>query len=157
MDAPTIPAIAPGVWGRPFWDFLDAIVATFPRDNPSAEHRSAVFELLTSLRVLLPCPTCRKHYNDFVQKHPLDNALVSRRDLVLFYFLLQKDVSGRTKKNMLYRNPDELWASIVRRTKSVAPSGARTTPTLRQPFRVPARRATEVPTVVKKKGCNCGK
>lgn len=160
MDAPTVPFIEPEVWGRSFWEFLDAIVATFPRDNPSPEHRNAAYDLLSGLAVLLPCPTCRKHYADFLQRHPLDHALLSRRDLVQFYFLLRNDVAGRTRKNMHAHNPDELWTSIVRRMKVATVSGARTAllaTTPKQRFRVPSRVANVANGKGEpRKGCNCG-
>jgi hypothetical protein len=185
MDLPTFPSIGPEIWGRSFWEFLDAIVATFPKDNPSIEQRNAVRDLLQSLRYLLPCPTCRKHYNDFVNSHPLDHALVSRRSFVDFYFLLRKDVAGRTNGGFPYHSPDDLWRSITQRLKltsggipprAVPNSGGVVRNSVQQriplavaarsaqknqgrpPFRVPGRinnNATATATV--KKGCGCGK
>lgn len=165
MDLPTIPSIGPEVWGRSFWEFLDAIVAIYPKENPSAEQRTAMHDLLQSLQYLLPCPTCRKHYHDFVQTHSLEEALSSRRSLMNFYFLLKKDVSVRTGKGFSFPSPDDLWLSILRRLRLVANTPvARLSvlqkplqkPTGRVPFRVP-RRASATAAVVTKKGCACGK
>lgn len=153
MDAPTVPFIEPEVWGRSFWEFLDAIVATYPRDNPSPEHRSAAYDLLKGLALLLPCPTCRGHYAEFLQRHSLDHALVSRRDLVRFYFLLRVDVANRTRKNVPARNPDELWTSIVRRMRVATASGSSKIALSKPRFRVPSRVAN---TNGNKPGCNCG-
>lgn len=157
MDAPTIPFIEPEVWGRSFWEFLDAIVATYPRDDPSPEHRNATYDLLTGLATLLPCPTCRGHYAEFIRRHPVDHALVSRRELLQFYFLLKRDVAGRTRK-AAPRSPDDLWSSILRRMRVASTRSSGTPVARQQPFRVPARVANVGTTTGAnvKKGCNCG-
>jgi len=157
MDLPTFSSIGPEIWGRSFWEFLDAIVATFPKDNPSAEHKKAVYDLMQGLRYLLPCPTCRKHYNEFIQKTPLDNVLVSRRAFVHFYFLLRKDVAMRTNKGFPIKTPDELWQNITRKLRLVKAS-----PKLQVAqksavkFRVP-RSLNPRAVIPTTKGCGCGK
>lgn len=165
MDLPNFPSVGPEIWGRSFWEFLDAIVATFPRDNPAIEHRNAVYELMQSLRFLLPCPVCRKHYCDFLQRNPLDHALLSRKTLIEFYFLLKKDVAGRTGKNLAFKNPDDLWQYIVRRLKlarttatSPATLQASQISSTKKPFRVPTRIHNNNQNLNNlKKGCGCKK
>lgn len=160
MDLPTCTSLAPELWGRSYWEFLDAIVATFPKDNPSVEHRNAVYEMMRSLRILLPCPVCRKHYADFLQKNDLDRALFSRKSLVEFYFLLKKDVATRTNKNFLFRKPDEMWSSLARRLRltKMAPMpqtvSTPTAPGKGRSFRIPTRKVLAPP---KPKGCGCNK
>ena len=182
MDLPTFSSIGPEIWGRSFWEFLDAIIATYPRENPSAEQQNAVRDLLQSLRYVLPCPTCRKHYNDFIQTHSLDQALTSRRSLLDFYFTLKRDIAVRTGKGFAFTSPDDLWLNITRRLRLVrnvpaqmartlpAPTKATIQPTRlammhkQQPdppgkpvFRVPARMNNAAAKAVIKKGCGCGK
>lgn len=180
MDLPTFSSIGPEIWGRSFWEFLDAIIATYPRENPSAEQHAAVRDLLQSLRYVLPCPTCRKHYNDFIQTHPLDQALASRRSLLDFYFTLKRDIAVRTGKGFAFTSPDDLWLNITRRLRlvpNVPAQMARATPTrtatqptrlpmMQKPattpsgkpvFRVPARMNNAAAKAIVKKGCGCGK
>lgn len=163
MDLPTFSSIGPEIWGRSFWEFLDAIVATFPKDSPSIEHRNAVYEMIQSLRYLLPCPVCRKHYCDFLQRNSIDHALLTRKTFIEFYFLLKKDVAGRTGKNFAFKNPDELWQNIVRRlklakTSSNLPTTLQTTqPSTKRPFRVPTRIHNNNQNLSVKKGCGCKK
>jgi len=182
MDLPTFSSIGPEIWGRSFWEFLDAIIATYPRENPSAEQHAAVRDLLQSLRYVLPCPTCRKHYNDFIQTHPLDQALVSRRSLLDFYFTLKKDIAVRTGKGFAFTSPDDLWWNITRRLKIVSNVPAQmarapSVPTIatvqpnrlsiikkpapslptKKVFRVPARMNNAAAKAIVKKGCGCGK
>lgn len=157
MDLPTFTSITPDMWGRSFWEFLDSIVATFPRDNPSVEHRNAVYDLMHSLRFLLPCPDCRKHYVEFLSKNKLDNALISRKTFVEFYFLLKKDIANRTRKNFLTKNPGELFISITHRLKLTKPGQTvLAQPQNNKPFRVPRVRTVRSASV-KPKGCGCGK
>ena len=166
MDLPTFPSIAPEVWGRSFWEFLDAIVAVYPREKPSAEHRAAAQNLFQSLQHLLPCPTCRRHYQEFVRTHPLD--LSSRRSLLDFYFNLKRDIAIRTGKPFPFGSSEDLWQNITRRLRLVrnmptlAPMArtpftqkAAAARTGRPPFRVPVRANATVASV--KKGCGCGK
>ena len=180
MDLPTFSSIGPEIWGRSFWEFLDAIIATYPRENPSAEQHAAVRDLLQSLRYVLPCPTCRKHYNDFIQTHSLDQALSSRRSLLDFYFTLKKDIAVRTGKGFVFSSPDDLWLNITRRLRLVpnvpaqmtraSPTPTRATvqqsrlPMMQKPappgktvFRVPARMNNAAAKAIVKKGCGCGK
>lgn len=158
MDLPTFSSIGPEVWGRSFWEFLDAVIATFPRENPSTEQRNAVYDMMQSLRHLLPCPVCRRHYNEFLQKHRLDNALYSRRSLVDFYFLLKKDVAMRTTHTFPFKSPDDLWLNITRRLKLVKTTPPSQLQNIQQKpiFRVP-RRTNAVATTTTKKGCGCKK
>lgn len=149
MDLPTFPSIGPEIWGRSFWEFLDAIIATYPRENPSTEHRGALYNLLHSLQHLLPCPTCRKHYQEFLHTRPLD--LSSRKSLMEFYFTLKRDIAVRTGKPFPFRSPDELWHNITRRLR-LARNGPIATP--KPIFRVPGR-VNQLATATKK-GCGCG-
>ena len=163
MDLPTFSSIEPDVWGRSFWEFLDAIVATFPKDSPSIDHRNAVYEMMQSLRYLLPCPECRKHYCNFIQRNPLDHALLSRKSLLEYYFLLKTDVASRTGKNLPVKTPDDMWQYMVRRLKlvkatAVSPQVLRASqPTPKKPFRVPTRIHNNQQNTVTKKGCGCKK
>ena len=56
-------------WGPKLWEFLHACSFAFP-DEPSPEQSQAFEKLLEALKVLLPCPMCREHYNDFLSNNP---------------------------------------------------------------------------------------
>lgn len=160
MDLPTFASIGPEIWGRSLWEFLDAILATFPRDNPTIEHRNAVYDLMQSLRYILPCPDCRKHYNEFLNRHSLDQALVSRRSFIEFYFLLKRDVASRTNHNFPFKSPTDLWLATTRRLKLTKATPQSSTQQILQKarhnkpfFRIPGR----TNNTATKKGCGCGK
>lgn len=119
MDLPTIVSVGPEIWGRPFWEFLDAIIATYAKDNPSDEQRDAVAGVMNGLRYVLPCPECRAHYNTFLSRHPIENALGSRKSLIEYYFLLKQDVANSKKQNFMFKSPDDLWQFMLRRMKLI--------------------------------------
>jgi hypothetical protein len=69
MDAPQN-----SVWGPPLWTILHTAAERFGsimlRYLPKEEQR-IWGGLLMSLRYSLPCPQCKKHYTDYVSKHPI--------------------------------------------------------------------------------------
>lgn len=66
-------------WSKTFWDFLYTIVATYP-PNPSPEVRKDTLNLLISLRSVLPCPKCRRHFKENMTISPLTEETVETRD-----------------------------------------------------------------------------
>jgi hypothetical protein len=59
--------IDPAIWGGDAWRFLHAIAHSYPTE-PDRETRGAMYQLLTSLHVLLPCSQCRQHLRDFTRE-----------------------------------------------------------------------------------------
>lgn len=158
MDLPTFSTIGPEIWGRSFWEFLDTIVVTFPRENPSPEHRQAVYEMMNSLQLLLPCPVCRNHYTLYLQQHPLQNALVSRQSFLNFYFHLKREIASRSNKPFVFKSPDELWIFMLRRLKLTNRiNQPLSKPVSRPIFRVPRAKVDTTSSSVTKKGCGCSK
>ena len=56
-------------WGPKLWQFLHACSFAFP-ESPTPDQTEAFRKLLEALRVLLPCPLCRDHYNTFLEENP---------------------------------------------------------------------------------------
>lgn len=70
----------PAVWGPIFWLTIH-IVALGYSETPSYAQKRAAKEFYEGLQHLIPCPTCREHYAEHLQKHPLAPSLDNRRDL----------------------------------------------------------------------------
>lgn len=115
LNIPTLETLSPHIWGRNAWEFLDMLIITYPRDNPSLEKRDALHDLFQSLTKLLPCPECKKHFTSYIQTHSLLHALSSRRKLVEFYFNLRKEIALRSNKPFRLRSPEELWQQLLMR------------------------------------------
>jgi hypothetical protein len=61
------------IWGPPAWKFLHTLTFSYP-DNPSQMEREHAERLFESMRYLLPCQSCRKHYDIEYAKNPPDTT-----------------------------------------------------------------------------------
>jgi len=73
-------------WGPKGWFFIDTIITSYP-NNPTNEDMRLFKKFLVSLKDVLPCEKCRYHYNDFLEKNPLDSDVLSSRDLLVEWIL----------------------------------------------------------------------
>lgn len=71
----------PEVWGPQFWYLLHIISFEYP-DQPVDTDKQIYYDFYTSLKDILPCNMCKKHYRDFLHKHPLLPFLDSKANLV---------------------------------------------------------------------------
>ena len=67
------------IWGPPAWTFLHTITFNYPH-NPSDQDKQNYFTFFDSLKYVLPCDKCKKHYKD--NSRDLKDNLNSRDDLV---------------------------------------------------------------------------
>jgi hypothetical protein len=67
-------ALSPLVWGPKTWFFLESVALGYP-EIPNDDEKEAAKKLLTSLQYLLPCGTCRYHFQEFLVKYQETQAL----------------------------------------------------------------------------------
>lgn len=67
-----------GEWGPPLWSILHGIaersgaaVTPLYRDD----ERRALIRLFDSLTKMIPCPSCKEHYTEYLREHPVNDAL----------------------------------------------------------------------------------
>lgn len=113
FNIPTQEKIPPHLWGKSAWDFMDALVLTYPRENPPIARRNAMYNYFESLSELLPCPDCRHHYQEYLSKHPLHVALSSRKTLLDFYYDLRNEVNVRNTGRPVFRSVSDLWSQVL--------------------------------------------
>lgn len=108
MDSPQT-----AIWGPALWMILHSSVERIG----SAPLRSAPQEeirlwsgLLSSLRYSLPCPLCKKHYHDFLNKHPV--VEISKPFLRNWLFQLHSEVNQRNQKDtgITIENVSEIYS-----------------------------------------------
>ena len=58
----------PKIWGEHAWIFLHTITLNFP-ENPTFEDKHNYKTFFESLKYILPCPTCREHYKENINKY----------------------------------------------------------------------------------------
>lgn len=78
------------IWGPHAWLFLHTITFNYP-ENPSEQDKVNFFTFFDSLKHVLPCAKCRKHYHEN-SKHIKDN-LNSKDDLVKWLIKIHNDVN----------------------------------------------------------------
>jgi hypothetical protein len=98
------------VWGPSLWRTLHSIAFSISYDHDSFEKRKQFFDLIESLRTLLPCEECRLHFEAYVNENKPQKA----SDLAYWTFELHNSVNKRLGKpqysfddvSKLYLNKD---------------------------------------------------
>lgn len=92
--------VPPGVWGPIFWHTMHLVTLGYPQ-NPSDDEKAAVSNFFNSLAYLIPCPLCREHYRQNLAEYPVDDALNSRDDLIVWCFTMHNKVNVQLGKREL--------------------------------------------------------
>lgn len=71
----------PTIWGPHLWFIMHIISFEYP-DNPTEYDKRIYHDFYTSLKDVIPCKDCRKHYRDFITKYPLTPHLDTRDTLI---------------------------------------------------------------------------
>lgn len=87
----------PNVWGPGAWTFLHSITLTYP-NKPTYLDKQRFSQFFNNLQHVLPCPTCRKHYQKNLKHNPIQ--LDSRDDLVAWLVTIHNEVNKKNKKQM---------------------------------------------------------
>jgi FAD-linked sulfhydryl oxidase len=82
----------PDVWGPIFWHTIHIVTLAYPQ-NPTEADKAGARKFFESLTTVLPCPICRQHYAQKLLDSPVDAALGSRGDLILWAFELHNSVN----------------------------------------------------------------
>jgi hypothetical protein len=74
------------------------IVAIGYPPNPTYAQKRAAKEFYESLTQLIPCPMCREHYSEHLQKNPITPALDRREDLFNWTITVHNEVNKKLGK-----------------------------------------------------------
>ena len=78
------------IWGPHAWLFLHTITFNYP-ENPSEQDKVNFFTFFDSLKHVLPCAKCRKHYQE--NSKDLKDNLNSKDDLVKWLINIHNNVN----------------------------------------------------------------
>ena len=78
--------LEPKVWGPNAWFFIDSIVLSYPL-NPSQIEKTQYKNFFYSFPVVLPCTKCRVHFNEYINKYPLDDNILSSKEKIIKWIL----------------------------------------------------------------------
>ena len=76
----------PKIWGPKAWFFLESICITYP-EFPTNEEKDKYKSFFYSLINILPCKLCNNHYLEFINKNPLTDKILSKRENVIKWIL----------------------------------------------------------------------
>ena len=102
----------PNVWGPFFWHTMHIIAMSYPT-NPTHAQKRAAKEFYESLTQLIPCPMCREHYTQHLQKHPITPFLDRREDLFKWTITVHNEV------NTLLGKPRMLETEVIQYYKRI--------------------------------------
>ena len=88
------------MWGPFFWNTIHITALGYPTD-PSYAQKRAAKEFFESLAQLLPCPVCRGHYAEHLQKYPISPHLDKRADLFRWTVNLHNEVNKTLGKAVM--------------------------------------------------------
>ena len=83
------------VWGPALWTVMHSFAYAYP-DRPTFEERAAATAFLDSLRDLIPCPECKKHYAENMETNSPN--LETRQAFAAWVVDLHNNVNGRLKR-----------------------------------------------------------
>lgn len=90
----------PQIWGKHAWIFLSTIALSYPI-NPSPIEQQEYKVFFLSLRNLLPCSTCAKHFTENIKKHNIDNYLDHPHSLFSWVVKIENEVNKSLGKPLL--------------------------------------------------------
>jgi len=93
------------VWGPNLWFSLHSITFMYPL-NPTPIDKKNYYDFFMSLKNVLPCSVCRKNYERHLYESPINDALESRKNLVLWLIDLHNLVNAETGKQFM--NPNKV-------------------------------------------------
>jgi len=71
----------PSIWGSQLWYIMHLISFEYPI-NPTEYDKRIYHDFYTSLKDVIPCEDCKKHYREHITRYPLTPHLDSRDNLV---------------------------------------------------------------------------
>tara|TARA_B100000683_G_scaffold77283_1_gene76425 strand:- start:9847 stop:10296 length:450 start_codon:yes stop_codon:yes gene_type:complete len=81
-------------WGPALWRFLHASSFAFP-EAPNPTRRTHMLDFLSVVGRVLPCATCRSHYEEYIRSNLDERAVQSRDTLVRWVLDLHNSVNRR--------------------------------------------------------------
>ena len=69
--------IEPELWGKQYWYVIETIILSMNNKEKFSRESTRLF--FFTLQNLLPCPTCREHYQEYYRKNNIDHYLQSKK------------------------------------------------------------------------------
>jgi len=88
------------IWGPPGWLFLHCVTFGYPYaiNSTNPEHKTKAQDYANFFYYLgkvMPCRYCRESYMKFIEEHPIDNNLKTRKDLTKWFYDIHNKVNNK--------------------------------------------------------------
>ena len=90
----------PSLWGPQMWYILHIVSFEYP-EHPTEYDKRIYHDFYTSLKDVIPCPECRKHYRDHITQYPLTPHLDTRDTLIKWVIQVHNFVNSSLGKPVL--------------------------------------------------------
>ena len=112
----------PQIWGPIFWSTLHIASLSYS-DTPTERQKNNMKNFYESMIDVLPCPVCRHHYEENLKKHPIDNSLNNRKDIIQWVFDMHNLINNQLgKREITFDDFIESMHNLENAKKSVPPS-----------------------------------
>jgi len=100
----------PNIWGPAGWTFLHSITFQYPEDPTDIDKRK-YYTFFNSLKNVIPCPTCREHYETNFEK--IQIRLNNRQELIEWLIDIHNEVNSSSgKKEYSYDEVYQLYNNM---------------------------------------------
>jgi hypothetical protein len=89
----------PEIWGPHFWYVLHTISFNYPAE-PTEYHKTSYREFFTTLKDVLPCEKCRRHYQTYLSTYPISPHLDTRASLIKWVIQVHNFVNEQLGKRI---------------------------------------------------------
>lgn len=102
--------MAPTVWGPIFWATMHIVSLGYP-ESPTDDQRAGALAFFRSLKTVIPCPICRQHLSKHLETYPIEDAVSSREELIVWVWTLHNNVNRTLNKNEI--SMDEFLSNMT--------------------------------------------
>ena len=89
----------PKVWGPKLWFSLHTMTFNYP-DNPTPHHKQIYNNFFETLKFVIPCDVCSKHYTEHLKNNPIMPNLNNKESLVKWLIDLHNEVNKSLGKRI---------------------------------------------------------
>ena len=94
-----MPGLTLGEWGPGAWNTLHVFAHSAPKELTREEMQKFAW-FLNTFAEYLPCPRCRRHFQEFLDRRVTDETLHTRSSIVKLLNDAHNEVNARTGKRL---------------------------------------------------------
>tara|TARA_B100001094_G_scaffold307187_1_gene338675 strand:+ start:697 stop:1116 length:420 start_codon:yes stop_codon:yes gene_type:complete len=87
--------MTPNDWGPPLWKKIHQFSMVY---NPETNNST---EFINHIKRVIPCNNCKKHIEEYVEKHDIVQSSKSREELQKYFFKFHNAVNKRLNKKQI--------------------------------------------------------